>query len=1268
MYPKIYFIKTISWICFIIAFIQSQNEAFASHAQSADLTYECLGGNQYRLTLSFYRDCAGTTAPNSVPINASSASCNQNLNITLNQVPGTGQDVTPICPTMTTQCTGGSNPGVQEYIYSGIINLPMQCTDWVFSFSLCCRNASIGTINNPSGENIYVESHLNNLNFPCNSSPVFSNPPIPFVCVGQPYCFNHGATDPDGDSLTYTLVAPATGPSTTVTYVSPYSPSQPIASSPAVSFNNLTGDICMTPTQIQVTVLAVLVQEWRAGVLVGSVVRDIQLRTIPCNNNNPYVDGINGTNQYSLTACAGSNISFNINTFDIDASQNVTITWNNAIAGATFTTSGGSRPVATFNWTPTAAQVSNTSYCFTITVSDNNCPYNGSQTYSFCITVTGLSLTTTATPANCGASNGTATATVSGGAGPYTYQWSPGGGNNSTATGLAAGNYNVLVTDAAGCSVTASVTVPVGQANSNLNITATNVSCNGGNNGSATANVSGGQQPYTYLWSNSSTAQTITNLTPGSYSLTVTNGAGCITTGSITITQPLFSLSASSSSTSTTCFGSSNGTGTVVATGGTSPYSYIWSTSPLQTTQTATGLAAGNYNITVIDNNGCTAALTVTVNQPSPVSPSVAQITSPSCNGGSNGTATGSATGGSAPYVYSWNTLPSQNGITANNLSAGNYILSVSDNNGCTGSIPFSVTQPLPVSVNFSSIANVSCNGGSNGSATAGATGGTSPYSYTWTISNQAVNSATANNLAAGNYNVTATDANGCTASNNVTINQPSPLTATMLSTTNVSCNGGNNGAATAAANGGTSPYTYSWNTVPAQVNNNANTLTAGNYTATITDQHGCTTTASVIISEPLPIVTSATGNATICPNQQTPVNASATGGNGNYNYYWQPSIGNGPSYTVSPAATTSYSVTAIDALGCTGNTATITVNVLQLSPQNLSVSAPISICQGSSAQISAMVTGVPQPVYFAWSPNIGTTGGPYAVAPSSSTTYVVTVTDNCANQVSASIPVTVNPLPIVTVTPQSGSGCDEVGFNFTDPNPGNSNATHQWSFGDGSYSFASPATHAFTLSGTYIVTLTVTSAQGCTDSSHAAYNVTVYTSPKAEFGTSASEVSILDPTVHFFDQSQNAIAWDWDFGDGNTSTLQDPFHTYAAKGTYTARLIAYSTGGCSDTTTEVISVNPETTIYIPNAFTPNGDGKNDVFTAEGIEITKFKMMIFDRWGEMIFASDDIEKGWDGRAKMGSGIAQEGVYVYKIRVTNFRGLDKEYTGHISLLK
>lgn len=1177
--------RLLIWLSFILMFIQTSNEAFASHAQSADITYRCLGGNQYEISLSFYRDCAGVAAPATVSINLSSATCGENYNLTLNPIPGTGQDVSPICSAFNTQCSGGTYPGVQEFIYRGITTLPASCTDWVFSFTLCCRNASIGTILNPSAENIYVEATLDNLNFPCNSSPNFSNAPIPFVCANQPYCFNNGSSDIDGDSLYFTLITPQTSATTTVTYNPPYSAAQPLASSPAVTFNNLTGDMCMTPTMIQVTVFAVLVQEYRNEILVGSVMRDIQMRTISCTNNNPYVAGINNTGAYSITSCAGVPINFIIDTYDIDSAQNVSIVWNGAIAGATFTSSGGARPTGTFSWTPTAADISTASHCFTITVQDDNCPYNGSQTFAFCITVTGIVLNTTASPANCNASNGTADVTIVTGTGPYTYQWLPSGGSTSSENGLPSGTYTVNVTGANGCMSSATATVGVGEAPGNINMNGTNVSCFGGNNGSATANSSGGTPPYTYLWSNGATTSTITGLSSGVYYVTVTTSGGCVKYDTITITQPAAPLSYSLSQTNVSCFGLNDGTANIVTTGGTVPYSYSWNSTPVQTTATATNLFSGSYSIIATDNNGCTVSSSVAITQPNALTANAMVINNVTCNGMANGFATVGASGGTGFYNYMWNTTPATFTQTISSLNSGNYTATVSDANNCTATSSITITEPAPLSIASAGFP-VTCNGYNNGQAIIIPAGGTPTYAYQWLPS----------------------------------------------------------GGTTASATG----------------------LSPGTYTATATDANGCTITASITITQPSPVVTIASGGTTICSGQNANINAVATGGTAGYTFNWT-GIGSGSTQIVSPTSNTTYSVIATDANGCIGTTAMVTINVTSLTAANLTVSPPSAMCIGNSATVSSNVFGSTGPVTIVWSGGLGTGNGPFTVSPATNTTYVVTVTDACGNTVTSSVPVTVHPLPVISILPQSIEECERATLTYVDNSSTNAGCVYYWSFGDGNTSSQVSPSNTYTASGTYNITVTVTSPFGCVNTASTTSTVIVNPGTIANFTSEGMDGTMMSPIYQFYDQSTNAATRIWSFGDGTGSTLINPQHTYANKGIYIVSLVTTTNKGCKDSTAMQIEVLPIFTLYIPNAFTPDGNGNNDYFMPKGVEISEFNMMIFDRWGEMIFQSDDLEKGWDGRANNGEEIAQQGVYVYKIEVRDFSQKYHDYIGHVTLL-
>jgi gliding motility-associated-like protein len=1179
------------FLLLIVIFVSTTfNKTFATHAQSADITYQCLGNNQYQINVSFYRDCSGANAPNTITINTSSNQCGQNFNSTISLIPNTGIDVTPICNTLTTVCNGGNTAGVEEYIYEGIITLPTFCNDWTFSFSLCCRNNAINTINNPGGENIYVEAFLNNLDFACNNSATFSNPPVSFPCIGQTSCFNHGAIDIDGDSLYYSLIAPMTSAITNVTYIAPYSAQQPLTSNPATNFNPNNGDICMTPTLQQVTVLAVRVEEYRNEILVGRVTRDIQLRSVNCNNNLPYTTGINGTGQFNINACANSPLNFNIPTNDIDAGQTVSLNWNNAIPNATLTDNGNQIPTGTFNWTPSTADISTTPYCFTATVSDDNCPLNGVQIYSFCITVSGFSANTSATLANCGASNGSATANITGGIAPFTYQWTPNGGNNITANGLAAGNYSVLITDAAGCSATASATVGVGGQPGNINVTSTNVSCFGNNDGSATANVNGGQPPYTYLWSGGNTTQTNNNLAPGQYYVQVTTNNGCVKVDSITITEPS-PLILSSTTTNVTCFAGNDGTATVITTGGTpnnqGGYNYSWNTTPVQNTPTASNLTAGNYVVTVTDNNGCSASHNIDVIAPQPITINLINQQNVSCNGGNDGSLTTIVSGGVAPYDFNWNNYNYPNISNASNLNSGVYLLNVTDANGCSAVTQFAITTPTALNTSINSITNISCFGANDGSIQTSTIGGTSPYTYQW--NNNGGNTANITNLSANNHIIIVTDANGCTDTNNAQINEPTAVTTVL--------------------------------------------------------------TAPTII----------------CPGQASLLTASASGGTGTYSYQWNNANGNA-NQTVSPTTTTTYYVNAIDANGCLGNVDSATIVVNDINLVTLDITADTSLCEGEAYLISANVSNGIGNYTYNWNNGLGNGAGPFLVSPLTTNNYTVAVTDVCGNSISKSVTVNVNPNPIVNLLPQSQTGCGEVLLSLSNNSNVPSGSLFNWNFGDNTFSNQENPSKNYTQTGIFNVALVITTPAGCQANGSTTLNIVINPQAIADFEFSPEKITMLNPTVDFENLSTNANFYEWSFDDGNTSLLLNPSNKYVADGMYTVTLIAKNTAGCNDTIEKEVVIDPEYHFYIPNAFTPNNDGDNEIFTAVGEEITEFNMQIFNRWGELIYETNSLNNGWNGTAKGGNEISQEGVYVYNIQLKDWQGLNHRFTGHVNLIK
>ncbi|MFN0203203.1 MAG: HYR domain-containing protein [Bacteroidia bacterium] len=375
----------------------------ASHMMGVDLSYQCVSGNTYKIILRFYRDCSGIGAPGSVNINIRSATCGYNLNVNAPQV-GPAVNVSAVCQQQlgNTTCNGGGLPGVQQFTYIANYTLPAACTDWKFSWSDCCRNGTINTINGPGGAAMYVEAMLNNVAAPCNNSPTFTALPVPYMCVNQLMNYNHGAFEPDGDSLTYQMIAPQTSAAANVNFLAAYNANYPIATTPAnnFAFSTVTGQMTFTPALVQRGVCAVRVYEYRNGIMVGYVSRDIQMVVINCGANaNVTINSLQnlsgglvvGAN--SLQVCAGSTVSFTTTASDPNQATVIGMSSNNGVAipGSTFTVSAGNNPkVGTFTWTTNANSVG--FYAFTITVTDNNCPIPSTQVVGFTINVFGADL------------------------------------------------------------------------------------------------------------------------------------------------------------------------------------------------------------------------------------------------------------------------------------------------------------------------------------------------------------------------------------------------------------------------------------------------------------------------------------------------------------------------------------------------------------------------------------------------------------------------------------------------------------------------------------------------------------------------------------------------------------------------------------------------------------------------------------------------------------------------------------------------------------
>lgn len=525
----------------------------------------------------------------------------------------------------------------------------------------------------------------------------------------------------------------------------------------------------------------------------------------------------------------------------------------------------------------------------------------------------------------------------------------------------------------------------------NLNLSSTPSTCSA-KNGSATAAPTGSVGPYTYKWNTVpvQTTQTAVNLGAGIYTVTVTDAEGCTNKGTIKVNNSSGLLISLKDTVEIKCPGDMNGEITVEANGGAGPYTYTWSTTPVQTTATAVNLGAGTYTVTVKDVNNCTSVAAVTFTDPDALMPVIVERKHVSCQGNSDGYAHVSVTGGTLPYTYSWNTVPVQTTERATGLSAGVYTVTITDANGCTQQAGVTINDGPVLDVNVIP-QHVSCFGGADGSAEAIAvTGG--PYTYSWnTIPVQTT--AIASGLGAGTYTVTLTDGNGCQATKSTVINEPVKLDGTITKT-DITCFGSKNGRAVANPNGGSPSYTYTWNT--GQTTAIINNLDAGTYTCVIKDSEGCEETVTTTIIEPPVLSAGIIKTDVSCYNGNDGVaEVRPTGGVYPYTYQWDGISLTDSILTGLPEGI--YNVTISDAHGCEVKQQAV---ITQPSEVTMSLSLhDTSIAKGESLSIMAITGGGSGAFSYSWVPAIGTGAGPHIITPSESSVYTVSVQDNSTTQ-----------------------------------------------------------------------------------------------------------------------------------------------------------------------------------------------------------------------------------------------------------------------------
>ena len=856
-------------------------------------------------------------------------------------------------------------------------------------------------------------------------------------------------------------------------------------------------------------------------------------------------------------------------------------------------------------------------------------------------------------------SDGSAIANATGGTAPYEYLWSN-SANTSSISNLSNGTYTVTVTDATGnCFDTSSVTITQPTAITINGILKQEPACNDSTDGQLSVdNPSGGTPGYTYHWSSGANTQIASGLGAGTnYAVTVSDSHGCkFIKNNIHLNQPS-ALTNNNNITDVTCHGSSNGSIATNVSGGTAPYSYVWSANTAgQTGAIANNLDADTFSLIITDDHDCK----LVYNNNIIVSEDPSIIITETINhdatcGNSDGTSTVSATGGSGSgYTYIWNITPSQSGETLSNVSSGSYIVTVTDSHSCSDSLQININDasaPIITEITTSHI-NVLCHGDSTGIAEISATGGTAPLNYYWSSSSNTATTET--NLAAGQYTAFVVDANNCVSSMPINITEPDELHVIIYSSTDASCNGYNDGQAIASSSGGPvgTDYSYQWN-AGGSTDSVANiNLQAGTYTVTVTDDNNCTTQKSITIAEPTAISIDTTdftnplcfgdddGTASIV------FVSGGTSGTGNYSYLWN----NGQTgQTAVNLQAGEYIVTVTDDHNCFD---TITITLTQPTLLESSLSITSILCYGDNTG-SATITGNggTLPYTYSWSHNNLTNNIADDLLIGD---YWVTITDdhNCFNVDSFTITGPTMALDVASNFTNPTCYNDSTGEISLSVQGGTPDYSYYWSNGETSQNLNEIS------AGTYSVT--VSDNNSCTE----ALSITL---------VNPDFISIVD-SIYYEDFLGNILLnvsggtpdYTYLWSNGQTGNLIEDL----SSGYYSVTIT--DANGCVYADNDGLLFKIDVPLIIPSVITPNADGKNDRFRITNIgAFEQVDIKIFSRWGNLLFSYSGTGKGYEDTSKQWDGFINNkelpfGSYVYLIKLNNDK--DNTYSGSVTIVR
>jgi gliding motility-associated-like protein len=869
-------------------------------------------------------------------------------------------------------------------------------------------------------------------------------------------------------------------------------------------------------------------------------------------------------------------------------------------------------------------------------------------------------------------------AQATGGTSPYQYAWSN-GANTSSIAGVAFGTYTVVVTDAHACQDSVSVTT-VAPVAMYVSISQDSVVCFNGSSGSAFIDsLSGGTAPYTYLWNDllAQTNDTASNLNAGNYILTVTDFNNCSVSDTVLVLQPADSISIILNSNLITCFGGDTCIEATVG-GAISPYSYLWNDALAQTTEDICGAIAGTYMLTVTDNNGCTNMESITLTQNQAIS-LVMDSTNILCYGANNGSASVSVIGGSGGFNYLWDDALAQTTAIATNLMPGTYTVIVTDqaNSNCSATASVNVVQPSDsLKISLNNLQDVLCNGGNTGAIDVGVTGGTAPYNYTW--SNGTI-VEDINGVIANNYTLTVTDFNNCTEVFTDVVNQPTALNIILDSTNNVDCFGGNTGAIAISVNGGVQPYSYSWSS--GFSTQDISNLVAGTYTITVTDSNACVKIANYTITQPSTVsigfLYSDYNGVNVSCNGASDgsITAQVIGGSAPYTYDWNNGTSSSNPYSGLAAGAVNI-VEVTDNNGCV-----FTQSALALTEPTLLTVAKDSTnlsCAGyNDGTATAIPSGGTAPCTYIWSdPAAQTTPTASNLAAG---TYNCTILD--ANNCSELIQVVISePSPIVLNAEVDSAKCwGNTDGQITLTASGGNGSTFEYSI-DGGQSYQSGNTFENLTAGNYQELIVRQGGlNGCLSSMISAVvnqpdPMFIFINPEDTTIQIQEQVILsllVDPATGYYNGGSystadiTSISWSPANGLSCSDCLNPTALVYDSENEYVATVL-YSPYGCETSAEAVINVENNLKFFIPNSFSPQGDGINDVLYVYGEAFKTYYFAVYNRIGEKIFESDVQSKGWDGTYK--DKLQNPGVYTYYFKGKYLDDKEVDLKGSITIIR